>query len=184
MFATATPPKHSAKQTRRPPNLPVTTPETFQLMFSGKNLRHVEHGSLVVDEVHDLAASERGWQLGVGLSRLEALTGRPVQRLGLRRRLATLMPSLTGFRPARPNRSSRRVSASRNSRLNRPRRFPRMKSALLTRLSPKQHAAYRHLCRILRTQSPCLVFVNSRSDAETLSTRLRRWHLTQDRRIT
>ena len=39
-------------------------------------------------------------------------------------------------------------------------------------LSPKQHAAYRHLCHILRTQSPCLVFVNSRSDAETLSTRL------------
>ena len=39
--------------------------------------------AVVVDEVHDLAASERGWQLGVGLSRLEALTGNPVQRLGL-----------------------------------------------------------------------------------------------------
>ena len=39
--------------------------------------------AVVVDEVHDLAASERGWQLGVGLSRLEALAGHSVQRLGL-----------------------------------------------------------------------------------------------------
>ena len=74
-----------AKQTRNPPNLLVTTPETFQLMFSGKNLRAMLSSvqAVVVDEVHDLAASERGWQLGVGLSRLEALAGRTVQRLGL-----------------------------------------------------------------------------------------------------
>ena len=74
-----------AKQTRNPPNLLVTTPETFQLMFSGKNLRAMLSSvkAVVVDEVHDLAASERGWQLGVGLSRLEALTGSSVQRLGL-----------------------------------------------------------------------------------------------------
>ena len=63
----------------------VTTPETFQLMFSGKNLRAMLKTvkAVVVDEVHDLAASERGWQLSVGLARLEALTGAPVQRLGL-----------------------------------------------------------------------------------------------------
>ena len=80
-----TPQSQRTKQTRRPPNLLVTTPETFQLMFSGKNLRAMLSTvqAVVVDEVHDLAASERGWQLSVGLSRLETLTGRPVQRLGL-----------------------------------------------------------------------------------------------------
>ena len=36
----------------------------------------------------------------------------------------------------------------------------------------RQHACYRQLCDILRNQAPCLVFVNSRSDAETLSSRL------------
>ena len=51
-----------AKQTRRPPNLLVTTPETFQLMFTGKNLRAMLSTvqAVVVDEVHDVVASERG----------------------------------------------------------------------------------------------------------------------------
>ena len=41
------------KQTRKPPNLLVTTPETFQLMFSGKNLRAMLSTvqAVVVDEV-------------------------------------------------------------------------------------------------------------------------------------
>ena len=43
-------------------------------------------------------------------------------------------------------------------------------------LSPKQHAAYRHLCHILRTQSPCLVFVNSRSARRRCRPGFRRWH--------
>ena len=74
-----------AKQVRKPPHLLVTTPETFQLMFTGKNLRGLltTVNAVIVDEVHDLAASERGWQLSLGLARLEALSGKKVQRVGL-----------------------------------------------------------------------------------------------------
>ena len=40
------------KQTRRPPNLLVTTPETFQLLFTGKNVRAMLSGvqAVVVDD--------------------------------------------------------------------------------------------------------------------------------------
>ena len=76
-----------AKQVRKPPHILVTTPETFQLMFTGKNLRELLKtvNAVIVDEVHDLAASERGWQLSLGLARLESLSGKKSKELVYRR---------------------------------------------------------------------------------------------------
>ena len=164
-----------AKQTRNPPNLLVTTPETFQLMFSGKNLRAMLSSvqAVVVDEVHDLAASERGWQLGVGLSRLEALAGRSVQRLGLSATVGN--PEAVAAWLSQGKAVPLITTGQRITKLTVESPTPLAEDeigAVDTSLSPKQHASYRHLCHILRTDAPCLVFVNSRSDAETLSTRL------------
>jgi ATP-dependent Lhr-like helicase len=165
-----------AKQTRRPPNLLVTTPETFQLMFTGKNLRAMLSTvqAVVVDEVHDVVASERGWQLSVGLARLEALTGRPVQRLGLSATVGNpeAVAEWLSSRDCRPliTTGDRITELTVESPAVTPE--DEIGFAEMALPSPKQHAAYRHLCGILRTQAPCLVFVNSRSEAETLTSRL------------
>ena len=164
-----------AKQTRNPPNLLVTTPETFQLMFSGKNLRAMLSSvqAVVVDEVHDLAASERGWQLGVGLARLEALAGRTVQRLGLSATVGNPDAVAHWLSPGKAKPLITTGQRETELTVESPTPTPEDEiGAVDASLSPKQHASYRHLCHILRTESPCLVFVNSRSDAETLSTRL------------
>ena len=49
-------------------------------MFTGKNLRGLLKtvNAVIVDEVHDLAASERGWQLSL-IKRLEALSVRKLR---------------------------------------------------------------------------------------------------------
>ena len=79
-----TPAKERQSMQRRPPDLLITTPESLYLMLTSnaaETLANVE--TVIVDEIHALAATKRGAHLAVSLERLEELTARPPQRIGL-----------------------------------------------------------------------------------------------------
>jgi ATP-dependent Lhr-like helicase len=77
--------KTRRKQARSPPQMLVTTPETLQAILPGsqmrKHLSHVQY--VIVDEVHELASSKRGVQLTLALERLREVTDKEFQRIGL-----------------------------------------------------------------------------------------------------
>ena len=69
---------------RTPPDILITTPESLFLLLTSaarESLRGVE--TVIVDEVHAVAATKRGAHLALSLERLDALLPRPAQRIGL-----------------------------------------------------------------------------------------------------
>ncbi len=80
-----TPTSERQAMLKRPPHILVTTPESLYLLLTAEksraNLREIE--TVIVDEIHALADDKRGSHLALSLERLEALTLRPPNRIGL-----------------------------------------------------------------------------------------------------
>ncbi|MFF2088396.1 DEAD/DEAH box helicase [Nocardia sp. NPDC058176] len=69
---------------RTPPDILITTPESlFLLLTSAARETLAQVNTVIVDEVHAIAGTKRGAHLALSLARLDQLTERPAQRIGL-----------------------------------------------------------------------------------------------------
>ncbi len=79
-----TPARDRRRLIAHPPDILITTPESLYLMLTSsarETLRSVT--TVIVDEIHALAATKRGAHLALSLERLDALADSPPQRIGL-----------------------------------------------------------------------------------------------------
>jgi ATP-dependent Lhr-like helicase len=79
-----TPQRERARFARNPAEILITTPESLYLLLTSQAseaLRTVD--TVIIDEIHALVPTKRGAHLALSLERLEALTKRRLQRIGL-----------------------------------------------------------------------------------------------------
>jgi len=84
-------PSEKQRQLKLPPHILITTPESLAILLNApkfieklKSLRWA-----IIDEIHELASNKRGVHLSLSLERLEEITEKSFQRIGLG---ATLHP--------------------------------------------------------------------------------------------
>jgi ATP-dependent Lhr-like helicase len=84
-----TTPAQRQQMLRKPPHVLVTTPESLYILLTAEKSRRLFAGvtTVIVDEIHAIAADKRGAHLALTLARLDDLVrregGRPPQRIGL-----------------------------------------------------------------------------------------------------
>ncbi len=187
-----TPAEERRAMARRPPDILITTPESLYLLLTSKAaslLSKVEH--VIVDEIHAVASTKRGSHLALSLERLEELTARPPQRIGLsatQRPLEELARFLGGQAPGPAGRPLPRPVTIVDAGVRKPLELsvvvPVEDMGDLSRpTGPGEGpaptgspsiwpAVYPQLLELIRAHRSTLIFVNSRRLAERLAARL------------
>jgi ATP-dependent Lhr-like helicase len=80
-----TPQSERQAMVKQPPHILVTTPESLYLILTSERAREMLRSvrTVIVDEIHAVARDKRGSHLSLSLARLDALTGKRAQRIGL-----------------------------------------------------------------------------------------------------
>ena len=176
-----------AKQAQSPPDMLITTPETLQILFTGRRIR--KHLSsvrwVVIDEVHELASDERGAQLAIGLERLLETTrqaGHEFQRIGLSATvgLPIEVARYLGGKEKKLFREVEILEVDVTKHIDIRVEMPSVKKEdypLADRLSiePMSMALLRRCKELIDEHTSTLLFINTRDGAEILASRFHLW---------
>ncbi|OBK16681.1 ATP-dependent helicase [Mycobacterium asiaticum] len=172
-----TPPAERRQLITRPPDVLITTPESLFLMLTSaarETLAGVQ--TVIVDEIHAIAATKRGAHLALSLERLDELRdGPPAQRIGLS---ATVRPpeELARFLSgAGPTTSTTIVAppSAKTVELSVEVPVPDMANLADNSIWPDVEA---RLVDLVESHNSTIVFANSRRLAERLTARLNEIH--------
>lgn len=166
-----TTPQERRRIVSHPPDILVTTPESLFLMLTSQARRILSTvETVIVDEIHAVVGTKRGAHLALSLERLDELTEKPAQRIGLS---ATVNPV---------EEVARFLGGSKPVRIVRPQSRPDMEIKVVEPLADMLDtsatggsvwpAIERSVLDEVLAHRTTLVFVNSRGLAEKLTARL------------
>jgi len=174
--------KERTRQSRSPPAILITTPETLQAILSGWILRqHLQSvRCVIIDEVHEMADSKRGSQLSLALERLRALIGRDFQMIGLSATIGT--PEKVARFLVGNNREVEIVRVPVGRMMTLKTVFPKPDEAdvqLASKLytHPEVAARLRIIRDYINKHKSVLLFTNTRAESEVLASRFKVWDL-------
>ena len=170
--------RERSKQSSIPPEILITTPETFQAILVGRVMRgHLKNVRwVIVDEVHELIDNKRGSQLAVALERLRGLA--TFQTIGLSATTGNPEKVAEFLSGSSEKCDVATVSMARGMDID---VFYPTKTVEDEKLSeqlytyPEVVARLRTIKGIVEAQKSTIIFTNTRSIAETLSSRFRVW---------
>jgi ATP-dependent Lhr-like helicase len=172
--------KERTRQSRSPPDILITTPETLQAILSGWLLRqHLQSLRwVVVDEVHELADSKRGSQLSLALERVRSLTGREFQMVGLSATIGSPEKVAHFLVGDKRNVEIVRVPVAKTVKLQVI--YPKpteedVQFASKIYTHPEVAARLRVIRDYMSKRKSVLLFTNTRSVSEVLASRFRVW---------
>jgi len=182
-----TPQSERARQARKPPAMLITTPETLQILFTGKRLRtHLQQVQwVIIDEIHELACDERGAQLAIGLERLWELRKKQdldFQRIGLSATVGKPdeVASYLGGYEQNTVRPVKILEIDVTKDLDISVELPQIQksdyaSAKQFSIEPISFSLLRRCKELIDMHHSVLLFINTRDGAEILASRFHQW---------
>lgn len=165
-------------QSRDPPEILITTPETLQVLFTGKRLlQHLKAVQwVVIDEIHELSNTERGAQLSVALERLSLVAGE-FQRIGLSATVGNPKSVANFLVGPRRKVTVRKHDTHRDFDIRVESPAPMEDAKVIDRLQgdPDIIGVMARAREIIDSGRSTLFFVNTRETAEWLAARYRLW---------
>lgn len=167
-------------QRRSPPDMLITTPETLQAILQGRTIKnHLKTVRwIIIDEIHELADNKRGSQLSLAISRVKAIAEQPPQLIGLSATIGT--PEKVAKFLGGEDREVEivQVSALRDTQFEivYPQPQPEdydLSNKLFTH--PDVAVRLRVMKDLIENHDTTLIFTNTRSTSEALTSRFNIW---------
>ncbi len=173
-----TKPYEKQKMVKDPPHILITTPESLAIALNAPRFRERLRNTriVIVDEIHELASSKRGSHLSLSIERLEYLTQRPLQRIGLSATIAPL-EEVAEFLVGYNDDGSLRDCYIVDARFAKPvdiRVIAPIKDLVHATAEEINEAIYRVLIELIKRHRTTLIFTNTRSATERVVYKLRK----------